>query len=122
MVILKKYLYLWEKNNKMAKNIYGRLKNFDLEVKDDGYLGLNKKDNAYVKTLKTTDAQEKYFDKHSTFIDATEYTIGTQTDSSVGMYGWSKGKSGKEYKFSPKQFNNLSDKKLGEISKDLYSE
>ena len=88
------------KNNPYQEN---KLKDFELELKDDGY----------------------YDDKLDKYIQPRNYYIGTQQDTSVGMYGTYEGKSGKKYIYSDKKKLTKtlnSEKELEKISKDLYGE
>jgi len=86
------------KNNPYQEN---KLKDFELELKDDSY----------------------YNDRLGKYIKPKHYYIGTQEDTSVGMYGTYEGKSGKKYIYSDgkklmKTIN--SEKELEKISNDLY--
>ena len=84
------------------KNPYNNLRKFDLELRDDSY----------------------YDDYKGKYHPAKNFYIGTQSDSSVGMYGTIEGKSGKIYGFKEKEIDKiLNDKnKLSKIAKDLYGE
>ncbi len=86
----------------MAKNnIYEELRNYELQLRDNGY----------------------YDERKNKYIEPTEFYIGTQEDTSVGMFGSYKGQSGKEYvydDYEKLEKDVFNEKKISKISNDLY--